>query len=82
MRPLINPNHFIESKAQDRNDRLYLVRGVPITYPFQPQTQYEIKQISWFNIDEIPEHKRDGNPKILQHGQPIANFFTIYAYVK
>ncbi|XP_021957731.1 mRNA-decapping enzyme subunit 2 [Folsomia candida] len=82
MRPLINPNHFIESKTHDRNDRLYLVRGVDTQFPFFPQTQYEIKQISWFNIDEIPEHKKDTNPKISGHGQAVSNFFTIYTYVK
>ncbi len=82
MRPLINPDHFIESKAQGRNDRLYLVRGVDLQFPFYPQTQYEIKQILWFNIDEIPEHKRDTNPKIVNHGQSISNFFTVYPYVK
>jgi hypothetical protein len=79
---LIKPKYYIESKTQDRNDRLYLIRGVDSSFPFYPQTQYEIKQISWFNIDEIPEHKKDTNPKIFGHGHPASNFFTIYPYIK
>ncbi|CAL8125902.1 unnamed protein product [Orchesella dallaii] len=80
--PLVNENHFIESKALERNDRLYLVRGVDPNFPFQPQTQFEIKNIQWFNIDELPEHKRDGNPAVSRHGVPISNFYTVYPYVK
>ncbi|ODN03776.1 m7GpppN-mRNA hydrolase [Orchesella cincta] len=80
--PLVNNNHFIESKALERNDRLYLVRGVDPKFPFHPQTQFEIKNIQWFNIDELPEHKRDGNPAVSRHGVPISNFYTVYPYVK
>jgi hypothetical protein len=82
MRPLMNPNHFIESKAQDRNDRLYLIRGVDMNFNFTPQTNYEIKSIAWFNVDELPEHKRDPNPNIQKHGQPVTNFYTVYPYIK
>lgn len=79
---LVNKEHFIESKVLERTDRLYIVRGVDPKYPFQPQTQFEIKNVRWFNISELPEHKKDTNPAILKSGVPISNFYSVYPYVK
>jgi len=63
-------------------DRLYLVRGVDVNYNFVPQTQFEIKNIRWFNIFELPEHKKDTNPAVLKSGVPMSNFYSVYPYVK
>jgi len=77
---LIRANHFIESLARDRKDRLYIVVGVDMEYIFKPHTAYEIKQIAWFGIEELPDNKRDN--VVSSRGISNSNFFTIYPYVR
>lgn len=58
------------------------MRGVDLSYRFQAQTQFEIKNIKWFNIDELPEHKKDTSHAVARSGVPISNFYTIYPYIR
>ena len=81
MKKLVNPNHFIESTANDRTATLYLVVGVERNFPFRPQTSYEIKEISWFGINELPENKKDMTVK-CRAGYSTTNFYTVYSYVR
>lgn len=79
---LVDKDNYIESRVMERTDRLYLVRGVDTSYPFQPQTHFEIKNVKWFRINELPEHKKDTNPAVLKNGVPISNFYSVYPYIK
>lgn len=79
---LVNANHYIESRVMERTDRLYIVRGVDPKFNFEPQTQFEIKSVKWFNVHELPEHKKDANPAVTKNGVPTGAFYSVYPYIK
>lgn len=78
---LINRNHYIESSQNDRLTRLYILVGVERDFPFRPRTSYEIKQISWFHINELPDNRKDLNVT-PRDGYSNANFYTVFSYVR
>ena len=39
-------------------NRLYIVRGVPLNTLFETQTRNEIRGIKWFEINNLPTHKK------------------------
>uniref|UniRef100_A0A8R1DNH3 mRNA-decapping enzyme 2 n=1 Tax=Caenorhabditis japonica TaxID=281687 RepID=A0A8R1DNH3_CAEJA len=46
--------------------RLYLVKDVPLDFPFKPQTRKEIRSIKWFKLDDLPTDKNDEMPEYLR----------------
>jgi len=78
---LINKDHYIESSQNDRVTRLYIIVGVERAFSFKPRTAYEIKEIGWFSLDELPEHRKDLTVT-PRHGYSNANFYTVFSYVR
>lgn len=78
---LINENDFIETTFNEQLARLYIVPGVPKDAKFEPQTRGEIKDIKWFNIDDLPNHKKDMAPK-QNLGLNPNNFFMAIPFIK
>lgn len=57
---LINENDFIEGQTSNyQYTRLYIVKNVPVDTKFAPRTRNEIKDCSWFTIDELPTNRND-----------------------
>lgn len=49
--PFLNPDDYVEATSRGKNIRLYIVRGVPGTTVFRPQTRKEISVCcDWFCI--------------------------------
>jgi mRNA-decapping enzyme subunit 2 len=49
----IDSNQYIEVYMSGKRMRLFIVRGIPETTVFQPQTRKEISQIAWFPVSEL-----------------------------
>lgn len=61
--------------------RLYIIRDVPMTTKFCPQTRCEIKSCSWFAVADLPSSKKDWTPK-SKMGVSANSFFMVMPFVK
>lgn len=77
--PLINEKEFIENTIHDHQIRLYIIPGVPSSFNFKPNTRKEVKEIQWFNIADLPTHKKDNLPK-EKLGLQANNFFMVNTF--
>ncbi|XP_046863602.1 mRNA decapping complex subunit 2-like isoform X2 [Xenia sp. Carnegie-2017] len=64
-----------------REVRLYIVQNVPIDTEFKTRTRGEIKDIQWFNIKDLPVHKKDSRMKDTI-GLSANNFFMVTPFMK
>ena len=55
---LIDKKDYIEQDLSGQINRLYIVRGVPLNTVFETQTRNEIRGIKWFEINNLPTHKK------------------------
>ncbi|KAF9916895.1 mRNA-decapping enzyme subunit 2 [Lobosporangium transversale] len=60
----INDNDYVEQTIKDQRIRLYIVKGVPESTVFEPQTRKEISKIEWHSIADLPTSK----PKPVEKG--------------
>ncbi|CAO1396439.1 unnamed protein product [Diamesa hyperborea] len=80
---LINPKEFIESNSINfQYTKLYIVKDVPLDTKFAPKTRNEIKECSWFVVDELPTNRNDecymkDNRKIRAN-----SFYMIIPFIK
>lgn len=80
---LINPKEFIESNSINfQYTKLYIVKDVPLVTKFAPKTRNEIKECSWFVVDELPTNRNDecymkDNRKIRAN-----SFYMIIPFIK
>lgn len=79
--PLINKNDFIEVDLSGQTNRLYIVRGVPLSTKFETKTRNEIRGIKWFEINNLPLHKKDVACK-ERLGMGAHNFFMVTPFAK
>ena len=57
---LIDENAFVEGQTSNyQYTRLYIVKNVPVDTKFAPRTRNEIKDCSWFTVDELPNTRND-----------------------
>ncbi|XP_011499101.1 PREDICTED: m7GpppN-mRNA hydrolase [Ceratosolen solmsi marchali] len=78
---LIDKNEYIESVINDQLVRLYLIYGVQKDTKFQPKTRKEIKNVEWFDLENLPNNKKDMTPKVKMGVGPNA-FFMVVPFVK
>ncbi|XP_076824629.1 m7GpppN-mRNA hydrolase-like [Clavelina lepadiformis] len=77
----IDKTQYAEHHLNEQLSRLYYVPGVPMDTTFKPQTRGEIKSLQWFNINDLPAHKKDLTPK--HHLNMAANcFFMVIPFIK
>lgn len=80
---LINPKEFIESNSINfQYTKLYIVKDVPLDTKFAPKTRNEIKECSWFVVDDLPTNRNDecymkDNRKIRAN-----SFYMIIPFIK
>lgn len=78
---LIDKNEYIESVINDQLVRLYIISGVHKGTKFQPKTRNEIKSVEWFDLENLPNNKKDMTPKVKMGVGPNA-FFMVCPFVK
>lgn len=55
----IDPDAYFDRKINDSTVRLFVVTGVDRNFNFKPETRFEIKDIRWFRIEDLPDNKAD-----------------------
>ncbi|KAJ8687704.1 hypothetical protein QAD02_023498 [Eretmocerus hayati] len=78
---LIDKNDYIESQINDQTVRLYVISGVQEDTQFQPKTRKEIKNVEWFDLENLPNNKKDMTPKV-KIGVGPNSFFMVVPFVK
>lgn len=81
---LINPIDFVEGQTSNyQYTRLYIVKNVPVDTKFAPRTRNEIKDCSWFVIDQLPNNRNDdGYFKVdLQRKIRANSFYMILPFI-
>lgn len=79
---LINPFDFVEGQTSNyQYTRLYLVKNVPIETKFCPRTRNEIKDCSWFVIDQLPTNRNDDGYLRDQRKIRANSFYMILPFI-
>ncbi|XP_014207360.1 m7GpppN-mRNA hydrolase [Copidosoma floridanum] len=78
---LIDKNDYIESVINEQLVRLYVISGVQKDTKFQPKTRKEIKNVEWFELEHLPNNKKDMTPKVKMGVGPNA-FFMVVPFVR
>ena len=79
---LINPNDFVEGQTSNyQYTRLYIVKNVPIDTKFCPRTRNEIKDCSWFIIDQLPANRNDDGYLRFERKIRANSFYMILPFI-
>ncbi|XP_077989029.1 m7GpppN-mRNA hydrolase-like [Glandiceps talaboti] len=78
---LLDQNEYIEQRINEQVIRLYIIPCVSKETKFQPKTRKEIKCVEWFDIEDLPTHKKDMTPKVNLNLSPN-NFFMVVPFIK
>jgi mRNA-decapping enzyme subunit 2 len=79
---LIDENAFIEGQTSNyQYTRLYVVKNVPVDTKFLPRTRNEIKDCSWFNIEELPTSRTDDGYQQDQRKIRANSFYMILPFI-
>lgn len=79
---LINPNDFVEYTLNFQYIKLYIIKGIPFGTKFEPKTRNEIKEASWFKVEELPSTRYD-EPVMKDNKKIRANsFYMILPFIK
>lgn len=79
---LINEYDFIEGQTSNyQYTRLYIVKNVPIETKFCPRTRNEIKDCSWFTIEELPTTRTDDGYFKDQRKIRANSFYMILPFI-
>uniref|UniRef100_A0A0R3S4C6 mRNA-decapping enzyme 2 n=1 Tax=Elaeophora elaphi TaxID=1147741 RepID=A0A0R3S4C6_9BILA len=72
---------LIQCFVNDTLIQLYIIRDVPIDFPFAPNTRNEIGKIQWFSIWDLPKDRNDFTV-CERIGMSPSNFYTVIPFVK
>jgi mRNA-decapping enzyme subunit 2 len=79
---LINGNTFVEGQTSNFHfSRLYIVNNVPIDTKFCPRTRNEIKDCSWFVLDQLPTNRNDEGYVKDQRKIRANSFYMILPFI-
>lgn len=79
---LINEHAFIEGQTSNyQYTRLYIVKNVPVETKFCPRTRNEIKDCSWFTVDELPTTRNDDGYFKDQRKIRANSFYMILPFI-
>lgn len=78
---MVDKTQYAEHHLNEQLSRLYFVPNVPMDVEFKPKTRGEIKSVMWFQVDDLPAHRKDTTPK--QALNLAANcFFMVMPFIK
>ena len=77
---LINKDVYLEKVVRFKTVRMFLVAGVEDEFNFQPRVRGEIKEIKWWNIDQLPHSISDKQTK-QRLGVGIQQLYTTIPFV-
>ncbi|KAK7540384.1 hypothetical protein IWX49DRAFT_577076 [Phyllosticta citricarpa] len=69
----------IEVSMREQHMRLYVFRGVPMDYLFEPRTRKEISKISWYKLSELPTLRKSRQAQGTGEGLLKENMFYMVA---
>lgn len=72
------PNEYIEVTRQNKNIRLYVVKGVPESTVFETQTRKEISEIKWHRVQSLPVFSKTKKVAAYQHAVPFLHGLKQY----
>lgn len=79
---LIDEDAYIEGQTSNyQYTRLYIVKNVPPETIFAPRTRNEIKDCSWFTIDELPTNRNDDGYFKDQRKIRANSFYMILPFI-
>ncbi|XP_071541870.1 m7GpppN-mRNA hydrolase-like [Panulirus ornatus] len=55
----VDVNHYLERQIGPHTVGLYIIPGVPLDTKFTPGSKWEIRELRWFPLYELPTHKND-----------------------
>lgn len=73
------PNDFIEVTRQNKNIRLYVVKGVPESTVFKTQTRKEISEIKWHKVQSLPVFSK--SKKVAAYQTAIPFLYSLKQYI-
>ncbi|CAF1369053.1 unnamed protein product [Adineta ricciae] len=74
-------DQYLEREHNGQLVRLYMVKQVPLDTKFAPKTKNEIKEMRWFPIADLPNHRRDTASQMKLNINPKA-FFMVIPFIK
>ena len=79
---LIDPALYFEGQTSNyQYTRLYIVKNVPIETKFCPRTRNEIKDCSWFVVDQLPTNRNDDGYLRDQRKIRANSFYMILPFI-
>ncbi|KAF2825994.1 hypothetical protein CC86DRAFT_37528 [Ophiobolus disseminans] len=63
---------------REQSMMLYVFRGVPEDYPFEPQTRKEISKIDWYKLTDLPTLRRKNQAQQQIPGQDMIKESSFY----
>lgn len=81
IQPLAKEEWYIEKTINEQHYKLYIVPGVSEHYKFSPQTRKEIRDIQWFQINSLPQFKKDLTSR-QNLGMKPNDFYRIIPFIK
>ncbi|KAK7530864.1 uncharacterized protein J3D65DRAFT_560475, partial [Phyllosticta citribraziliensis] len=70
---------YLDVSMREQHMRLYVFRGVPMDYPFEPRTRKEISKISWYKLSELPTLRKSRQAQGTGEGLLKENMFYMVA---
>ncbi|VDK86784.1 unnamed protein product [Litomosoides sigmodontis] len=77
----ISETHLVQCFVNETLIRLYIVRNVPVDFPFAPNTRKEIGKIQWFCIWDLPKDRND-LAACERIGMSPSCFYTVIPFVR
>lgn len=64
-RDYVNEKDVLERTVHGKNFKIYLAKGVPEDFPFEPLVRQEISEIKWFDIKTLQKSTRSSPQKFF-----------------
>lgn len=80
--PHVDPCEYLERHANDQQNRLYLIDGIPLETNFQPKTRREIRDIQWFPLEMLLSHSHKSESSLKETVGQNINLYTVVPYLR
>lgn len=77
----IDENVYLKTVVNDQTVMLFLIPGVPTETKFMPRTRNEIRDLQWFPVADLPNHKKEVMPPNHLNIGPN-NLYMVFPFIK